>query len=280
MDGELFITESTTKDSYWPVDGIQRTPWATWFAQAKAAGFNVVHAPLSAESRKLFNETAAIEYFYTVQGLGYGYQNLLWAWLDTTTQNYPCVPPRYDMCLTIEHQNVLFGFLDRAQPDIGSILYRQAYNIRLGLPLNTPFAESLMVANVTHKLPLNQIGLIPELDEFRYNTTRYGEYTMGPAMVCCVYVCNIWKSAGLFQNISNDFNCAEQTNYDLYSLNVVDVMSPRPQQCINADPTNKLCQLEGKYELTLQDYSTRKPYRRMDEQCPSTAPNYTRPTDC
>lgn len=33
MGGELYVVESTVKDSYWPVDGIQRTPWDEWLQQ-------------------------------------------------------------------------------------------------------------------------------------------------------------------------------------------------------------------------------------------------------
>ena len=34
VDGELYVSESTTKDGYWPTDGIQKTPWKQWIAQA------------------------------------------------------------------------------------------------------------------------------------------------------------------------------------------------------------------------------------------------------
>lgn len=89
-DGDLYVHESTAKDSYWPVNGIQATPYVAhvpcvltvgscvtldgtascplsrfkqWIAQAKAASFNVVHAPLSDENRAKFNTTAALEFF-------------------------------------------------------------------------------------------------------------------------------------------------------------------------------------------------------------------------
>jgi len=81
--GELYIAESTAKDSYWPTNGIQRTPYVRcvfvfdlhpvlilthrrfkqWIQQAKDASFNVVHAPLSDENRAKFNATAALEFF-------------------------------------------------------------------------------------------------------------------------------------------------------------------------------------------------------------------------
>lgn len=54
-----------------------------------------------------------------------------------------------------------------------------------------------------------------EQDGWMYNTTRYGKPAMGPSMVCCVFVCNMWKAGGVFSNIDNDFQCAELTNWDV-----------------------------------------------------------------
>jgi len=30
---------------------------------------------------------------HTVEGLNYGYHNMLWGWIDTIKDNYPCTPP-------------------------------------------------------------------------------------------------------------------------------------------------------------------------------------------
>jgi hypothetical protein len=38
----------------------------------------VVWAPLSAEARSRFNETAALEKFLEMEGFDYGYINMLW----------------------------------------------------------------------------------------------------------------------------------------------------------------------------------------------------------
>lgn len=69
MDNQLYVCESTVDSSYWPTNGIQKTPWKQWLKQAKAASYNVVHLPLAPEIRSIFNETAAIEFFNSVQGL-------------------------------------------------------------------------------------------------------------------------------------------------------------------------------------------------------------------
>lgn len=73
--GKLWVTESTVKDDYWPTNGIQRTPFQQWVAQAREAGFNVVHAPLTAEARAAFNATAAWEHFNASEGYDYGTYN-------------------------------------------------------------------------------------------------------------------------------------------------------------------------------------------------------------
>lgn len=57
---------------------------------------------------------------------------------------------------------------------------------------------------------------IVEQDDWVYNTTRYGEPTVGKNMVCCVYVCNSWKAAGIFGD--NEVNCGEFTNWDDVSV--------------------------------------------------------------
>ena len=76
VDGVLSVVESTD-GWYWPKRGIQRNDWETWKKWAMNAGFNVAVLPLSEESRKKFNQTAAEEFFKKVEGLPYGYHNFL-----------------------------------------------------------------------------------------------------------------------------------------------------------------------------------------------------------
>ena len=52
--GQLVIAESTTNSSYWPTNGIQATPFATWLKQAEAAGYQVVHLPLTPSAAAKF----------------------------------------------------------------------------------------------------------------------------------------------------------------------------------------------------------------------------------
>lgn len=69
MDGQLYVCESTVDSAYWPTNGIQRTPWRQWLKQAKEADYNVVHLPLDPAYQKIFNETAAIQFYKSVEGL-------------------------------------------------------------------------------------------------------------------------------------------------------------------------------------------------------------------
>jgi len=276
-NGTLYVAESTANDSYWPTNGIQRTPYKQWISQAKAAGFQVVHAPLNAKMAAAFDETKANAWFKTVEGYNYGYHNMLWGWIDTVNDNYPCVAPNYTQCLSWDTVVVLFGLLDKVAPAASDLILNQAWNIRLGSH-GLRMADLLMLAD-QKKIVANTIPTIVEQDSFVYNTTRYGKDMPGPSMVCCVFVCHTWKAAGLFDNLDSEVNCAELTNWDDYALNIL-AAPTRPAQCVKADPDNQLCQLLGDYTLELNDYATKTPYKHMAEKCPSLAPHYNKPANC
>ena len=279
MLGELFIVEVTNKNAYWPTNGVQAHPYKLWMQMAKEADYNVVWAPLTDAARAAFDETAAAKYFMTQAGFDYGYQNLLWAWQDTEQDNYPCLPPDRSLCLTPHHVQILFGFLNRSMPETGAILFLQAFNLRLGTR-GLDFAQLLQHANETAGVRAEELPTMVEQDSWQYDTTRFNISARGPAQVCCVLVCNLWRAGGLFGNLSGSFQCAEQTNYDDYSIDFLTTPQPRPQQCSQADQDNPLCQLEGKYSLQLQDYGSKAAYPNMHERCPSEAPSYIRPADC
>ena len=130
----------------------------------------------------------------------------------------------------------------------------------------------------------SDIWTIPEQDDWMYNTTRYGVQTVGKSQVCNVFVCNMWKSGGVYSPINNDFQCGEQTLWGLFSLNIFDTNrmgSNRPQVCQTADPNNELCQLMGNMTFHLKPYfNTRTMYKNMGNACPSKAPDYVRPHGC
>lgn len=262
MDGELYITESTVTDSYWPTNGIQKTPYEKWLKQAEEASFQVVWAPLNKEYRARYNETAAVEFFKENEGLDYGYRNMLWGWVDTLTDNYPCVPNDYtSVCTQWEFFETLFGALDRKAPDLVNMFVNQAFNFRLGTS-DLRFPEILQEAS-KQGIASKAIPTIPEQDSWMYQTTRNEEPAVGRSMVCCVYVCSSWKAAGIFGD--NEVNCGEFTNVDDYDLAIFE---------------DEYTQIMGRWTLKLNRYNIKNPYPHMAETCASLAPDYEQAVDC
>lgn len=123
IDGELNVVES--QDGwYWPKRGIQRNKFSQWIEWARNSGFNVAILPLSSEYQALFNETAAYEFFKTVEGLPYGYHNFLFGWIDTPDKSYP---PLLDADLV----PVVFSILEKFIPKAVDTFLNQALNKRL-----------------------------------------------------------------------------------------------------------------------------------------------------
>lgn len=68
-------------------------PWEEWWELqiADVANCHVAVLPLHPDLRAKFNVTAAWEYARKMNGLPYGYHNMIFSWIDTPTDNYP--PP-------------------------------------------------------------------------------------------------------------------------------------------------------------------------------------------
>eukprot|EP01004_Peranema_trichophorum_P002366 NODE_1431_length_1957_cov_53.432388_g1212_i0.p1 GENE.NODE_1431_length_1957_cov_53.432388_g1212_i0~~NODE_1431_length_1957_cov_53.432388_g1212_i0.p1 ORF type:complete len:580 (+),score=113.91 NODE_1431_length_1957_cov_53.432388_g1212_i0:57-1796(+) len=284
-NGQLYIAESTTNSTYWPTNGIQRTPYAQWIKQAIAAGYNLVHAPLSDQARAVFNEKAANDFFHSQENLQYGFGSILVGWIDTIANNYPCLPPfpvgPDSFCLTWELIETMFPILEKAVPVVGKI-FVEAWNHRVNATGLTP-AEVLQKA-AQDGIPSNTLFSIPEQDKWLYKQQyNNGTYTTGKSMVCNVFVCNTWKHGGLFDSLPggrDSVNCGETTNLDVYALNFLTKPATRPVQCQQADPDNFLCQLTGDYSLVLNDYASKSIYPQYAERCPGTPPDYVRPAKC
>jgi hypothetical protein len=131
----------------------------------------VVWAPLSAASRAKFNETAAIAAFKQLEGLDYGYHNMLWSWIDTIKDNYPCVAPTYTQCLQWEHVEMLFNWMDRFVPPVGDLLWDEAMNIRVGT-VGKRIADVWMAAS-QKGIDAKTVPMIVEQDSWNYHTLRY-----------------------------------------------------------------------------------------------------------
>lgn len=57
--------------------GLRRTEFSLWVTLAQAAAYHVAMLPLAAQNAAAFNETAYWQWFYTVQGMPYGYHTML-----------------------------------------------------------------------------------------------------------------------------------------------------------------------------------------------------------
>jgi len=172
----------------------------------------------------------------------HGFHDLLFGWLDTISDNYPCLPPDFSVCLSWDVFEVVFGLLSHFVPPAAELLFDEALNHRLGTKgLQVP---ELFMTAAMQGLKLGELVTLVEQDEWLYNTTRDGVVTQGRSMVCCVFVCSLWKAAGVFGSMSDAINCAELTNADDYALSIMQAPSPRPPQCVQADPLNALCQRE------------------------------------
>jgi len=141
-------------------------------------------------------------------------------------------------------------------------------------------AELLQLASQKGFNDLRALPVVPEDDNWTYQIKRYNVTTTAQSMVCCVFVCHMWKEGGLFEGVNDNVNCGEFTNSDDYMLTILDGKQNRPQICKEQDPNNQLCQLSGDYTVEFVDYSTRDLIEHMAERCPSEAPDYNRPKGC
>eukprot|EP01137_Pigoraptor_chileana_P022078 Opistho-2@86571 len=268
IDNELYVLES--QDGwYWPNHNIQKTPYRQWLQWAEEASFNVVHLPLSPEKRALYNETAAIEAFKFVEGMPYGYHNMLLSWIDTCEDNFP--PP-----LSSELLMVGTTLLDHFLPSIADLMWNQAINLRLGtwgLRTYDAYREA-----DRRNMSFCELITLPEQDAWFYDKDSQRP---NKGLMCDALVVYMWKAAGLFPaDIADDIQVTEFTNWDAYSLNFFDADYKRPQECIDADPDSQFCQILGNYRMSLPGYNTKTPYRHIAEKCPSLAPSFDRPAQC
>jgi hypothetical protein len=120
----LFIIESQGA-GYWPINGIQRTPFATWIQMARARDYNVAWLPLKAEVAAKYNEQAARDFFFEMEGLPYGYHNFLYGWYDTYRSNLPPLMPN-------EFMPIVLAQYEKVNPKQVYRIFSAGLNIRMG----------------------------------------------------------------------------------------------------------------------------------------------------
>lgn len=185
MDGELFVVESLAKVDHWPQpqNQIMKTPYRKWMQIAHESEYITNFLPLSAEYRAKFNETAAIEFFKSVEGTVYGYNNFVFGWLDTPEANYP-------FNISSELMTLVMVLMDRLDHPIAHSTFLQALNNRLG----TKGLRMQEIINqcISKNITLGQLLSLVELDSYKYETSS------GVSLVCSSFVIAVYKAAGLF----------------------------------------------------------------------------------
>jgi len=274
MNNSLYVCESTITSAYWPTNGIQKTPWKQWFDQAQKANYNVVHLPLSPAVAAKFDVHAAIKFYQSVEGLPYGFHNQFTGWIDTPEDNFPGA-------LTFQLAELLMPFGDwllRKELGKGQTFDFLAQGLNKRLGTNGLSLVECYYETAKKGISLQDLVLMPELDEWTFVNDEGTK--PGPSMVCDVFVTRMWKAAGIFGTMTDQFQAAEFTNWDAYTLNIFDANYKRPQMCVDADPDSQFCQLIGEYRMALPQYNTFAPFPHMREKCPTKPPKYIKPPKC
>eukprot|EP01135_Chromosphaera_perkinsii_P003380 Nk52_evm4s242 gene=Nk52_evmTU4s242 len=273
IDDELYVVESQTESNYWPKNFIQRTKWEEWRENAKKADYNWVLFPLSEEKQAVFEKNAhlAVDYFKKVEGVLYGYQNLLWGWIDTPNQNLPHP-------LSNEFVMSAFAIVEPLSDALMKkshtpSLWRETFNHMIGKEGLTTYQVYAQMEK--EGLSFGEMISRPIKDSWGYRqwTSKNKYEDNQPAMVCDVFVCNVYKHAGLFGDL--EVECGEFTPLDVYELNFYKSIDETKKQwkkyCRNEDV---MCQLGGAYVVDLGEewYNKQKPFSHMREHCPALAP--------
>ena len=258
---ELYIVESQG-GWYWPVNGIQKTPYKKWIKLAENASYCVILLPLKDEVRALFDEVAVYEWFLTVEGMPYGFHNFAFGWIDTVADNFPPI-------LEADFFTVGLGLAETILPKAIYNVYGAAMNMRLGTTELT--IPELQVVAEQQGRTLLEVQTDIEVEGWWYDD--------GYNYVCSSFVLACYKRAGILGSFT--LQATEFVPKDVYSLSIFNKTPVLPEVCLQADPMLPYCQLMGAYRITLgPEYSSINVYDNMNERCPSVAPDYYRPDGC
>ncbi|ERN19622.1 hypothetical protein AMTRI_Chr02g257250 [Amborella trichopoda] len=266
-DGQLWVGESGHENEKGE-DIIAIVPWEEWweFEQTKDdSNPHIALLPLHPDVRAKFNESAAWEYARSMLGKPYGYHNMIFSWIDTIEDNYP---PPLDAHLVAS----VMTMWNKIQPAYAANMWNEALNKRLGTEgLDLP---EILVETERQGLSFDKLLTIPEQDDWLY--------TDGKSTSCVAFVLEMYKQAGLFDQIADSIQVTEFTIKDAYILKFFENDTSRlPQWCNKGDDVKlPFCQILGKYRMELPGYNTLQPYAQMNERCPSLPPEYERSREC
>lgn len=260
IEGELYVVES--QDGwYWPRHGIQKNKFDDWIKWAHNADFIVVLLPINEKYRAKFDEEKAVKFYFSKEGLNYGYHNFLASWLDGK-HNMP-------KFLDTEALMFLMSIFDKILPAVYDKILGESMNMRLntkGLNIVQTVLEAAK-RNITYE----DLLAIPELEGWVYSD--------GENYVCSSFGVGIYKAAGLFDNL--EIQPQEFSPKDIYNLDFfVTDSDKRPEICKQADPNSPFCYIMGSHSLDFKNLGVLQPYNKMNERCNSESPLFIRNEGC
>eukprot|EP01006_Ploeotia_vitrea_P050471 TRINITY_DN67467_c4_g5_i1.p1 TRINITY_DN67467_c4_g5~~TRINITY_DN67467_c4_g5_i1.p1 ORF type:complete len:571 (-),score=47.00 TRINITY_DN67467_c4_g5_i1:89-1705(-) len=270
VNGTLHVVESTDHTSYWPPHNIQMHKWDKWLSMAYSANFSVILLPLKDNYQKMFDANIAKARDFALKNLGnpYGYHNYLFGWMDKGNDNLP-FPATFEML------EVVLSYFGNIDAKIATRMWLEALNFRLtgSWQSNMTLVE---VANMGYKkgMSMADIWNIPEQDKWVYSD--------GPSMICDVFACKIYKTAGLFGALTDKIQCTEFQTSDSYQMDLYNPMEAKPAICKTEDPklAHGWCQIEGDWTLQLRNASNVPLHANMFQTCGGHCPNFTRAPGC
>jgi hypothetical protein len=271
----LWIPVADNKTELYVVEaydvGIQKTPYAKWIAAHAADGRVVILGKLRKEFSQKLDVQKALSFYFSHEGLPYGYQNIAFAWIDTVAGNYPTPLDEHIMpsALTI---------FARLSSNWLQTIFIEGFNQRFVNVLNVDKSckdmECVFAVTDSVNTTLQELLTIPERDEWKYNGH--------PAMVCSVFIMSLFKESGVLDGY--DIQASEFTPKDLYMLDVWDKNWTRPDICKKNGDNYPYCQMLGPWYWPLPDYaqfSSVPLYSHMNEKCEAMPPTYLRgPASC
>ena len=220
-------------------------------ADYKGKIVSVIKISKSIKDKLDFNKI--INRFYQMEGCKYGYQNLLFGWIDHHKKNFP-------YGLSMELINGLLPHIEYYLPDMISVVFMETFNHRLGyhkldrygnyiIDQNNKLNNTLEVFQELYKRQMNftDLMIMDEQDDWFYNTGPNNTYSN--SYVCNVFVGELLKTGGL-----DLLNITEMTPKDLYSLDIFEKNLDIYKQlgCKDNDlnlQNHNFCQLFGNYRM-------------------------------
>lgn len=114
----LFIVESTEP-------AIKRTPWRQVIEAYQADHQQLVYLPLTDEAAGKYDEQAARDFFFSMEGVPYGHSNFLYGWIDTVRDNLPLLLPD-------ELMPIFFSLIEKLDKPVSDLIFTNGLNVRMG----------------------------------------------------------------------------------------------------------------------------------------------------